>query len=175
MEVKMCITKRRSVRKFLNKEISKNIVRDIIRCGHLAPSAKNRKPWHFWVVNKDIKNKIADLMQDKEIRVPTSIQASANVIREAPILILVTTKKENNQVSDILSIGACIQNMCLRATDLEVGSLWIRDVIYVEKEILTLVNAQDSILVSALALGYYDKLPPKRPGKDLTEVLTWLP
>lgn len=36
------IKNRRSIRAFKNKDISKEIVEDILNCGRLAPSAKNR-------------------------------------------------------------------------------------------------------------------------------------
>jgi len=53
---------------------------------------------------------------------------TSRVIREAPVIILIFYKKEEVWIEgDNLSIGAAIQNMILRATSLDLGSLWIRD------------------------------------------------
>ena len=51
--------------KYKNKEIPKDIVEDILNCGRLAPSAKNRQPWYFVVTTGDIKDEITNIMFDK--------------------------------------------------------------------------------------------------------------
>ena len=43
METKQVIEERRSIRNFKNENISKEVVEDILNCGILAPSAKNRQ------------------------------------------------------------------------------------------------------------------------------------
>lgn len=47
MEVKKAIAERRSIRNFKQEDISKEIGEDILNCGRLAPSAKNRQLWYF--------------------------------------------------------------------------------------------------------------------------------
>ncbi len=102
MEFSHVIEKRRSIRNFKNNEISKEIVEDILNCGRLAPSAKNRQPWYFVIVKGKTKNRIADLMIDytinnddtierKRIGYASSVNLTANVIKQAPILILIGT------------------------------------------------------------------------------------
>lgn len=44
------IYNRRSIRKFLDKPISKEDITDILQSGIKAPSSKNRQPWKFIVV-----------------------------------------------------------------------------------------------------------------------------
>ena len=39
------IKERRSVREYLPKAISKEVLEDIVDCGRLAPSARNLQPW----------------------------------------------------------------------------------------------------------------------------------
>ena len=43
------IYNRRSIRKFLNKSIPKDIIEEIIKAGIVAPSAKNRQPWKYLI------------------------------------------------------------------------------------------------------------------------------
>ena len=45
MEVKKAIAE--SIRNFKQEDISKEIGEDILNCGRLAPSAKNRQLWYF--------------------------------------------------------------------------------------------------------------------------------
>ncbi len=107
--------------------------------------------------------------------ISSSIIPTANVIKQAPILILVFKEKSNNLiVGDNLSIGACVENICLRATDLGLESLWIGDTIYVAKKIAELVNHIDMELNCAVALGYADQTPKQRPRKHLAEIIEWV-
>ncbi|MBQ3584068.1 MAG: nitroreductase family protein [Lachnospiraceae bacterium] len=41
------INSRRSIRKYLDKEVSKEVIEQIIDAARMAPSAKNRQPWKF--------------------------------------------------------------------------------------------------------------------------------
>ena len=95
-------------------------------------------------------------------------------MKQAPILILVFKPKEVNWIiGDSLSIGAAIEHICLRATDLELGSLWIRDIVYTQKEIAKLVGKDDMDLISAISIGYPDEKPKQRTRKKLNEILEW--
>lgn len=186
MELKETIKNRRSIRKYKNTEISKEIIEDLIDCARLAPSAKNRQPWKFVIVTDTIKNQIADIMLEKEnsskislerkIYYPkSSVKSTARVIKEAPILILAFKQYDDNWIiGDSLSIGGAIEHICLRATDLGLGSLWIRDIAYTRKEIAKLVGHEDMELISAISIGYPDESPNQRSRKKLDEVLEWL-
>lgn len=185
MELNESIRKRRSIRKYKKDDVNNKIIEDLIESALLAPSAKNRQPWEFMIVKDKTKNKIADIMleqlkeskvslEKKIYNVNSSVKATANIIKQAPILILVFKSKEDNWIiGDSLSIGAAIEHICLRATDLELGSLWIRDIVYTQKEIAKLVGKDDMELISAISIGYPDENPKQRPRKKLNEMLEW--
>jgi nitroreductase len=44
------IRQRRSIRKFLNKPVPREMIDDILEAARLAPSGSNRQPWRFLVV-----------------------------------------------------------------------------------------------------------------------------
>ncbi len=179
------IENRRSIRAFKNADISKEIVEDILNCGRLAPSSKNRQPWYFVVTKGKTKDKIADMMieytinnddtiERKNLGCASSVNPTANVIKEAPILVLIFREKnENGIISDNLSIGACVENMCLRATELEIGTLWIRDIVYVAETVAKMLNHENMELNCALALGYANQNPKQRPRKELKDIVEW--
>ena len=50
MELKEALLKRRSVRKFLDKKVEKEIVQELMEAAMAGPSAKNKRPWRFYVV-----------------------------------------------------------------------------------------------------------------------------
>lgn len=185
MQLRETIELRRSIRNFNNKKLTKEIIDDLLDCGRLAPSAKNRQPWFFVVIKNEIKNKIADIMIEKsnlinsdeykeKMKCSSSVEYTANVIKEADTLVLIFREKDNNWlIGDNLSIGACIQNILLRATDLGIGSLWIRDTAHAQKEIESLFNYDKLELNSAIALGYTDNFPKARPRKELKDIVVY--
>ena len=178
METLKVIQERKSIRSYTSQKLSKELIEDILNCGRLAPSAKNRQPWYFVVVEKNIKNKIADLMleyvENNIQNLKSSVETTAKIIKEVPILVLILKDKNNDTIiSDTLSIGARVENMCLRATDLGIGSLWIRDVIYVEDEIIKILNHENRELSCALTLGYTNQIPRQRPKKELEDIVEW--
>lgn len=157
----------------LEKVASNEIIEDLISCARLAPSAKNRQPWEFMIVKDKVKNQIADIMLE-QLETSSGVKETADIIKEAPILILVFKPKEDNWIiGDSLSMGAAIEHICLRATDLGLGSLWIRDIVYTKKEIANLVGKDDMELISAISIGYPDENPKQRPRKKLNEILEW--
>jgi len=44
------ILSRRSIRRYEQKEIPKDVLDKILEAGRQAPSAANRQPWHFVVI-----------------------------------------------------------------------------------------------------------------------------
>lgn len=185
METKKVIEKRRSIRSFKDEDVSNEVIEDIINCGRLAPSAKNRQNWYFIVLRNNIKDKVADLMLEyannndeteerKKLNAPSSVKPTANVIKQAPILVLIFREKDDNWiVADNLSIGACVENMCLRATDLEIGSLWIRDIVYVAEDVAKLVGRENIELNCAVSFGIANQNPKQRPRKKLKDIVEW--
>lgn len=185
MEFKDVIKNRRSIRKYKCEEVPNNIIEDLIECARLAPSAKNRQPWEFLIVKNNTKNQIADIMIEKEkgrnvslenklLNAKSSVKETAKIIKEAPILILVFKEYNNNwNTGDTLGVGGAIEHICLRATDLGLGSLWIRDTVYAQKEITKLVGYENMELISAIAVGYANEEPKQRPRKKLEEILKW--
>lgn len=179
------IENRRSIRAFRNDEISKEIVEDILNSGRLAPSAKNRQPWYFVITKGQTKNKIADMMIDytlnndetlerKNLGCPSSVNPTANAIKQAPILVLIFREKNDNWIiGDNLSIGACVENICLRATDLGIGTLWIRDIVYVAEEVAKMLKHENMELNCAVALGIANQSPKQRPRKELKDIMEW--
>ncbi|MCM1370729.1 MAG: nitroreductase family protein [Clostridium sp.] len=179
------IYNRRSIRNFKTDKIKKDIIEDILNCGRLAPSAKNKQPWYFVIVQDEIKDEIADMMIDytinndddierKKYGYANSAYSTANVIKQVPILVLVFRKKDDNWiVGDNLSIGACVENMCLRATDLGIGSLWIRDIVYVQENVAKMLGHEDLELNCAVSFGFPNQKPKQRSRKELKNIMEW--
>ena len=116
MEVVDVIKNRRSIRVFKDDVVFDDVLIEGIKYGVMAPSAHNRQPWKFKIVSKYEKDYIADLLIAKFKDEPSNTALhTASVIKNAPHMIVVYIDNSiiDNRDMDIISIGACIQNMIL--------------------------------------------------------------
>lgn len=187
MDVIKVIEERRSIRKFQDKAVSKEIIKKILELATKAPSGKNRQPWRFVVLQNSKKDDLVNIMKcslnqyNKQIKPTGSFELSINSINEASAVVLVFNAfsnfeedyNHNRLLTDTQSIGAAVQTMLLAAQDFELGTLWICDIFYCDKEICSWLNRRDE-LVAAVAIGYPNQLPYPRPRKLLEEVTEWL-
>lgn len=63
--------------------------------------------------------------------------------------------------------------MYLRATELKIGTLWIRDTVYVAEDVAKMLNHKNMELNCALALGYANQNPTQRPRKEWKDIVEW--
>ncbi len=191
------IYNRRSIRKYLDKQVSKELIEQIIDAGRVAPSAKNRQPWRYIVLGGESKSEFLEHMWKGILReenecamLPDSANGLAdakntwNIMTQAPILIVVINDNGKNpfdeinadsrfvEICDTLSIGASIENMLLKATELGLGTLWIANTCYAYKELTQYLETSQQ-LVGAIALGYANEAPMQRPRKKMEEVVEY--
>ena len=190
----MPIFSRRSIRKFSDKPVLRELIEEIILAGIVSPSAKNRQPWRYIVFGGEAKAELLAHMErgiereaSEAARLPNSrrgipdAEYTLKVMKQAPVIIIVLNENGGSpfaeinaddritEMCDLLSIGASIENMLLRATELGLGTLWIANTCYAYDE-LTAFLGTDSQLTGAIALGYAEESPAQRPRKSLDEV-----
>jgi nitroreductase len=114
MEIIDLIHKRRSVREFVDTEISDADLHTILSAGMTAPSAMNKQEWEFIIV-RDAKKKQA----------VTEFSEYAGMTTQSPISILVCadSNKEYGDNGEV-DCSASVQNMLLTACALGIGSVW---------------------------------------------------
>lgn len=186
MDTVNVITQRRSIREFQNKTIPPETIAKILELTVNAPSGKNRQPWRFVVLQDNRKaelvntmSRVVKLRKQQGLDIG-SCEVSIRALKQAPVAILVfnafaNLEKDYNHfrlLTDTQSIGAAIQTMILASQDFGLGSLWICDIFYAEREICSWLHRNDE-LVAAVAIGYANQSPYPRPRKLWTEVTEW--
>jgi nitroreductase len=182
MEIDEAVRGRRSVRKYLDKPVPTETVREILEAGTWAPSARNRQMWRFTVLTGDAKKKLTDLFRSKlETRLKRvgrgrmgSSFMSCVIMEHAPVLIMVWDA-DHPRISkpSLQSVAAAIQNMLLKAHSLGLGSLWICD-IYFASNALTKHLGKPWKLMAAVTLGWPAEVPTPKPRKSVDEVSEFL-
>ena len=170
METKDCILTRRSIRKFIDKDISEDTIKQIAKLASYAPSWKNSQTTRYIAIkNKDLKNTIAN-------NCLSGFAWNKNIIDSANTLIVELTinsisgydenkKPTSNKGSHWQSFdaGLSAQTFCLAAHDMGIGSVIMG--IFDEEALKKQLNIDDKYSVSSLiAIGYHDQ-PPVIPQR----------
>lgn len=177
------LEKRRSIRRYINKSVSMELILDIIKYAALAPSPKNRQPWKFLILKDGYKDKFIDFamnclqnLKDNNKRFG-SLEISLKAMKEAYALIVVSNPydKEDDyklrwEKSDLQAIGAVIQNLLLAITAYDLGSLWINDIYFIREELENWLLIKNNIY-AVVAIGYADEKPFNRPRKNINEIV----
>lgn len=115
METLDAINKRVSLKRHLSsREIEPEKISKILDAARVAPSARNRQPWRFIVVdNKEIIDNL----------VSRAFGETNLVVREAPVVIIACANPSDDIIRDgkeyyLFDVALAVENMLLAATDL---------------------------------------------------------
>ena len=116
MELFEGLLSRRSIRKYTGEKIDEETIRSMIKAGMYAPSANNRRPWHFIIVDeKEIMNSIM------------KVHPYSSMLSEASHAIIVCgdEKLQNGPGYYVIDCSAATQNILLAAHALGFGAVWL--------------------------------------------------
>jgi nitroreductase len=154
MDLKTAISTRRSVRKYKNTPVPKELVLELLEAANLAPSATNRQPWEFVVVHRSYLDRLEDTLKEafrervagvgeevmrkaiKDLSLPEEesrdrLKALGTFYRTmggAPVAIGVCLPKEKDpwlSKNNISDSAAAIENLLLAAWDKGLGTCWM--------------------------------------------------
>lgn len=191
------IEERRSIRKYRQQSVSREQIEMPVEAARLAPSAKNRQPWKYIVYTGAEKQKLLKAMEtglEKEEKQHSLLPQSAfglpdafhtlDIMRQAPVVLIVMntngtspyepvdTDGRLSEICDSLSIGASIENLLLRATEMGLGTLWIANTCFAYDNLMEVIGEKGQ-LIGAIALGYAEEQPLPRPRRNLEEILEY--
>lgn len=148
MDAVKAVLTRRSVRKYLNKKISDKLIHELIIAGISAPSAVNKQPWQFMIIDD---HKLID-------KIP-GFHPNAKMLFNADKAILVCgdLDLEENIGYLIQDCSAATENILIAARAKGLGSCWLG--IYPRKERISglrnLFKIPEHIIpFSLISLGY---------------------
>ena len=182
------LKQRRSIRKYQNRAVPLEIIRQIFETAAYAPSAHNAQPWRFIVLTQDAqKNAFADTMAQvwlselERDHVPrntrlATINRSVERFTAAPVLILAClTLEDMDSYPDserqsterdlaVQSTAACIQTLLLVAHANGLGACWYCAPLFCKHAVRRALEIPDNVEPQALiALGYPDESPKTPP------------
>lgn len=147
------VSKRRSIRRFEDKKIDLNVLKNIVKCGRLYPSRGNRQPLKFILVDDEqMCGKIFDNILWGSKVSEYKIFNDKEYSPKAYILVLIDKNITNAGYE--YEMGASIQNMLLCATENQIGSVWIKSADMKKIKKLLKIEENNIEIDSLIALGY---------------------
>lgn len=163
MEVADAIELRRSIRRFKNKEIPEGMLKEVLRAGHMAPSAGNLQGRDLIIIKDNAVKELlcmAALNQYFIMAAPVCIVVCANVSRSS------ARYGKRGELYAVQDSAAAIMNMMLMAQDLGLGTCWVGA--FNEAAVTQLLSLPAGVRpVALIPIGYPDESPemPPRMGE----------
>jgi len=156
------ILSRRSIRRYENKDIPEEVLQQILETGRQAPSAANRQPIRFVIVNDhDILKNLCDNLINRFVK-----YAPVAIVGCADIKSLLTGKWA------VVDTTIAMQNMVIAAWTLGIGSCWIGACN--EKKVKELLKIPDKWkFVALLTFGYPAEQPKQRKKKPFEKMFSF--
>lgn len=155
---------RRSIRKYTDEPISREDITSILEAGRWAPSGMNNQAWRFMILHQN----------DSRTAKVAQCTKYSKIAEAAKILICVFLEREciYNEMKDHQAAGACLQNMMLAAYSLNIGTVWLGEILNQESQLMEILglSPEKYELQAVLAAGH----PAQKGGssrKDLSEIM----
>ena len=125
MEVLRTISNRRSHRAYKTEQLPEDVLSAVLKAGLEAPSARNRQPWHYSVVQNA---KLIQEVHDEAAKVimasdgnPAFSNPDFQIFYHAPTVIFIFGEKDFYWTH--VDCGIAVENMALAAESLGVGNV----------------------------------------------------
>jgi nitroreductase len=153
------ILERRSVRKFKDTPVEKELIEKLLEAADAAPSACNKRPLEFYAVtNEEMLAKLSKAGLFTRMKSPLIIVVVGNIGKALPA-----------PITDywIHDAGAATENILIKATMLGLGSCWCG--VHPQKRVMEKVSEalgldEKQIPFSIIKIGYPDEFPKPHLG-----------
>lgn len=162
-KISTILANRKSCRSFLSKGVPIDDIYTMLESARWAPSGKNGQPWRFVIVrNNEIIRKISNFSIYKDW------MEEANAF----IVVYLDREKSYHYKKDLQGIGAAIENICLQATEMKIGTCWIGEILANENLVNEIISVPKSYeLMAVICVGYEKDKGMKTERLKLEELI----
>lgn len=166
-----CIMARRSIRKYKDETVSREVLDQIMLCGINAPNGQNKQSWEVRVVdNAQVMEEINKVLNAAYPK----MENAAGCFRGAPVMVFIARDKGYD--FSAYDCGLMAENMMLSAQSLGVGSICLGSPVRMINDnpacapILERLGFSEGYeLCLCVGLGYADEAPAAKP-RDMGKV-----
>jgi nitroreductase len=195
MDFDQVIQKRRSIRKYKQKDIPENVVKKLLSVAQTAPSRTNVQPWRFIVTrDQDVKDQLAVAAYNQGIvsKAPLVISVFGDLsawgtvpdrtselveagcfgmdVKNAADKVLVGKQMTELSISTAKNATIAATMLMLACVNEGLGTCWVK--LMKDDEINKVLNVPPHyICVGVFPVGYPDESPKARPRLPLKELV----
>lgn len=163
------IMTRTSIRSFTDRQVSADTIEMLLRAGMAAPTAVNKQPWHFVVINdREVMDKLGGEGRQSQMW------------KESPLAIAVCGDMDKAlegpaQAFWVQDCSAATENILLAAHALGLGAVWTGCYPMVERmtNVSQVLNLPDNLVPLCVIVMGYPNESPEPKDKWKTENVTY--
>ncbi|MFP4005410.1 MAG: nitroreductase family protein [Candidatus Hadarchaeia archaeon] len=168
MDVGKAILKRRSVRSYSDKTLSKEKIEEIMNAVRFAPSASNKQDWKFVIAtDEEVKESLYEAAMHQR------------QVKEAPCVIAGVSLDPKDEMkcrvpTGVVDLTIALDHLTLKAAEEDIGTCWIGA--FDQDAAKKALRIPDEYRIISLMTMGYPKDPLKRENKnrkDIKAILTY--
>jgi len=157
------IYERRSVRHFLDAPVPRDLIMTALEAASWAPSGLNNQPWRFAII------------RDKASQAAlAALSRYSKILESASVLIAVFLDKDNSYdyLKDCQAVGACLQNLLLALHALDLGAVWIGEILKNQERVIQFLKLPERLeLMAVVAVGHPAHRTQKSHRRPIEELI----
>lgn len=157
------IHERRSIRQFGEAPVARDLIMTAIEAASWAPSGLNNQPWRFAI--------IWDQASQEAL---AALTRYSNILQAASVLLAVFMDKEASYdyTKDCQAVGACLQNLLLSLHSLDLGAVWIGEILKNKERVIEILKLPERLeLMAIVAVGHPAHRNQKSHRRPLEELI----
>lgn len=185
-EIYRIIKKRRSYYppQFLDKEIPRSVLEELLKSANEAPSHKLTEPWRFKIITGKARKRFGEFMSEKyrsitptpEFSIAKYEKIKTNPQRSGAVIVICMQRDQTNKVpewEELAAVAMSVQNIWIACLGYGIGAYWSSpDLIRYFGEFQKL--AEGETCIGVFYMGYVDKEVPGPLKKPIEEKVVWI-
>jgi len=186
MQLLEIIEKRRSIKRFTDREITREEIEKLLEPAVLAPNHGMTEPWGFIVMGEEARRaygqvlgrRRASRVDEPELKEKMMERATRGAV-ETPAIVAVTVNLDDDpetREEDYAATFMAIQNILLRAVDLGLGTQIKTGAVMEDPELREALGVEEGRRIIALVfIGEPAEIPAAKERAPASERTVWLP
>lgn len=186
MDLRETIAARRSVKRFTDRQVTREEIDRLLEAAVLAPNHRMTEPWRFYVLGPQSRRGYGAALGERKARKVDDLAAAEAVKKKVeadhmalPAVIAVAIRQDDNpeiREEDYAAAMMAIQNISLIAVGLGLGTHIKTGAIMDDPAARAAVGVDDGERIIALInVGEPAELPAVKPRTDARDLTVWVP
>jgi nitroreductase len=185
MDVMEAIAARRSIKRFTDMVVTRDMIEAVLDTAVLAPNHRMTQPWRFYVLGPGSRRRYGEVLGGRKARKVEDAEAAEAVRRKVadenaalPAVIAVAIRQDENpeiREEDYAAAMMAVQNIALAATAMGLGTHIKTGAVMDDAGARAAVGVSaEERIVALVNLGEPAELPAPKPRTDARERTVWV-